>query len=328
MKKLLAIVLVLAVVGGVIVVGVIVAGYFVWRSQQASKPRAELRAYMQDEDADLPSRPSVALTVNGSEEPLVVSNAPLLLTVGVTNPRALERAASLQSLADKIKNLSALPQTPGTTKRLKLASDDYQQRLHAPPLTLGDAGHAWSDSLQVLVRTGSTEAPLPFPVRVLQPAVAGAVSVGATSSVDVTYGSAAASFAPGSYILVACLSATGTWKGKSCSEPVKIAVVADAAQLTPEQQEAIDEQNARYALVTADWARLEQIAQALTARDAVAGHVYLGDAKYGQKKWEEALAEYTAARRELALRSPDRLEAPRYLNARIIELIAIVYQGQ
>ncbi len=323
MKKLLGTILVLAVVAGAIV-----AGYFVWRSRQASKPRAELRAYMQDEDADLPSRPSVALTVNNSEEPLVVSNAPVLLTVGVTNPRAVDRAASLESLGERIKNLSALPQTPGTAKRLKLASDDYQRKLHAPPLTLGDTGHAWSDSLQLLVRTGSTEAPLPFAVRLLQPAVAGAMSVGAANSVDVTYGSAAASFAPGTYILVACLSASGTWKGKSCSEPVKIVVVADAGLLTPEQQGAIEEQNARYALLTADWARLEQVAQALTARDTVAGHIYLGDAKYGQKKWKEALAEYTAARRELGRRNPDRPEAPRYLNARITELIAIVYQGK
>jgi hypothetical protein len=304
-----------------VIAGAIATVYFwsLWR--QPAVPKTELRAYMNDEDADLPSEPVVALTVNDSEEPVLVANAPVLFTVGVTNPRANQRTTSLQSLGDKIRNLSAMPQTPGTAKRLKLVLDDCQKMLEAPPLTLGDSTHAWNDALQIQVQSGSTNTPLPFTVQGIDSATAKPVTVGAANALEATYGVAECPLSPGSYSFAACLSSTGSWQGKSCSEPVQVTVVADVAQLTPEQQDGFTRHTARYALLTHDWNKLEQMAKKIAFTDPVSGHVSLGDAKFGQKKWKEALAEYTVARSELNRQNPDLPELPRYLHERITQVI-------
>ena len=98
-------------------------------------------------------------------------------------------------------------------------------------------------------------------------------------------------------------------------------VVADIAQLTPEQQDGFTRHTARYALLTHDWNKLEQMAKKIAVTDPVSGHVSLGDAKFGQKKWKEALAEYTAARSMLKRQNPDLPELPRNLNERIAQVI-------
>jgi hypothetical protein len=316
MKKLIGIVVVLAIIAIAIVT------WYLWPLRlQLAVPKTELRAYMKDEDADLPSKPFVALTVNDSEEPVLVANAPVLFTVGVTNPSANQRAASLESLSDKIKSLTAMQQTPGTAKRLKLALDDYQKKLNAPPLTIGDSTHAWNDALQILVHSESTNAPLPFTVRGIDSAIAKPMTVGAANALEATYGVAESPLTPGSYTFTACLSSTGSWQGKSCSEPVQVTVVADIAQLTPEQQDGFTRHTARYALLAHDWNKLEQIAKKIAATDPASGHIFLGDARFGQKKWREALAEYTAARSMINRQNPDLPELPRNLNERITQVI-------
>ncbi len=306
----------------VVIAGAIAVTYF-WRlsGRSPAVSTAELRAYMQDEDADLPDEPAVGLTVNDSDEPVLVANAPMLFTVGVANPRANQRATSLTSLSDKIKSLSAMPQTPGTAKRLKLASDDYQKKLKASAFTIGDSTHAWSEALHIVQHNGSTNTPLLFALQGFDAAKPQPVTLGAANAVEATYGAAVTPLAPGSYSFAACLGPTGSWQGTSCSDPVQVKVVSDIAELTPEQQAAFTRHTAHYATLTKDWNKLEQIAKMMAVKDPFFGRISLGDAKFGQQKWKEALAEYVAARAMLKRQNPDLPEEPRYLNERITQVV-------
>jgi hypothetical protein len=54
---------------------------------------------------------------------------------------------------------------------------------------------------------------------------------------------------------------------------------------------------------------------------SIAGHVYLGEAKYHQEQWTDALRQFTAARAEFERRYPTSLERPQALNARIAQVV-------
>jgi hypothetical protein len=125
----------------------------------------------------------------------------------------------------------------------------------------------------------------------------------------------------GRYEVRACLTSSGEWKGTACSLAAQLTVVESAALLTAEQRDAADQHAARTALLAQDWAELDRRGRVLLARDNFSGHMALGDACFGQQKWDQALAHYTAARSAWSRKDH---EVPRSLNNRISQLLEIL----
>jgi hypothetical protein len=184
--------------------------------------------------------------------------------------------------------------------------------------------------VQLFVRDAQgAEHALNIPVRRLGNPV-GVVELDAYSSARANFGAAAADAAPGVYSVVACLGQTGSWKGRACSVPLRLTVEAAPAHLVPEQQLLADQRSGRFALLAADPAGLEQAGRKLIAANALeaAGHMYLGEARYLQSNWTEALAEYTTARICFHRSHPGAAEPPRFLDARINQIVTRQDGGQ
>lgn len=156
------------------------------------------------------------------------------------------------------------------------------------------------------------------------------VELDETTSAEVSFGTASASLAPGTYLGQACLGATGTWKGRECSTPVRLTVLERPQQLTPEQEIAIARRTGRYGLRAGDLQALETAGQRLLAADpgSIPGHMYVGEAKFRQGQWEDALREFTAARTQSKRRHPNLLDNPVALDLRISQILDKLGAGQ
>jgi hypothetical protein len=151
----------------------------------------------------------------------------------------------------------------------------------------------------------------------------GEVELGATRLAHADLGAASGGLAPGTYSVVACLGATGSWRGRACSQPVRLTVEPAPKAFSAAQELALLRQRARFGLRSGDVAAVERYGRALVSADpaSVPGHVYLGDAFLGQGKSQDALREFLTARGEFERQKPDAVERPQYLNARINQLL-------
>jgi hypothetical protein len=301
----------------------------IWRFR-AGRPAAgkaagklELRARMVDEDAPRPVEPTLALQVNEGAEATVFAGNPVWFTVGTANGAAANEIAASRVLAAR---LARLPADDPDRERLRA---DYERRKAPAEIALGDAAHPWTDAVQLqLVDDQGAQHPLPFAVRVLgNPAPT--VSLNAVQTAQAVFGSEAVSAGPGTYAVAACLGPTGAWKSRVCSDAVKLTVAA-ADRLTAEQHRAADRQGARFAFLAGDPQLLETYGRRLVAADpgSIAGHMYLGEAQFRRQKWAEAMQEFTTANTQFALQHPNALERPRFLLARISQLMEKTPEGK
>ena len=124
---------------------------------------------------------------------------------------------------------------------------------------------------------------------------------------------------PGIYSIVACLGQTGSWHGRACSPPVQLTVEERPQSLAPDRQSIVDRRGGRFARIAGDAPGLEQAGRKLIAAAAgdVEGQMYLGEARYLQSRWTDALAEFTTARTGFRRSYPDTAEPPSFLDARI-----------
>jgi hypothetical protein len=309
----------------VIVAGAVVAGWLHWRGRRrapASMPA--LRAMMRDEDAPRPIEPSLALEVNEDAEAAVFPGTPVWLTVNANNAAAINEIAAAGVLAAKLARMTEdVAQGKVSPQELQRLRAVYEQRRAPAAIRLGDATHPWTAAVQFQVRDEKGgEQPLGFEVKPLgNPS--SAVELDAVNRTEVNFGTASANVSPGTYSIVACLGATGSWQGRVCSEAVKLTLLTRPEQLTPEQQQALARQSARFGLLVGDYQAVENYGRRLVGADpsSIPGHIYLGEAKFGQQKWSEALEEFTTARAEFNRQNPKALERPQLLNARINQLL-------
>jgi hypothetical protein len=75
---------------------------------------------------------------------------------------------------------------------------------------------------------------------------------------------------------------------------------------------------------------LEQAGRKLIAAAAgdVEGHMYLGEARYLQGSWTDALAEFTTARTGFHRSYPGAADPPRFLDIRISQILNRLEAGQ
>ena len=298
-----------------------------WVRARLAAPPAELRATQQDEDAAPAPEPSVTVLVNGRADTLVVRGGPLAVTVAATQRHAVNVQSRLRLLRARELRPGLDPHSLQRTRASIAALEGAAQ------LRLGDAAHPWTQAVQVTLRPLAGGEPVPWALRQLTSqasggegkiAAQGAALLDAESSAEVHLTPELGPWSvlkAGVYELRACLTASGEWKGTSCSPPAQLTVVESEALLTAEQLDAVNHQAARVALLAKDWAELERRGKSLLARDKFAGYTALGDAYFGQKNWDQALTHYTAARADWPAKNGD---VPRTLNFRISQLLQIL----
>lgn len=284
-----------------------------WMGRQRAEAPAG-RVSLKDEDAAPAPEPALSVLVNERESAMVARGGPLWVTVAVTQRHASNVAAKLKLLRAR------LVRAAGDEEALKKTRASVAALEGAMRLRVGGAGRAWTEAVEVTLRPAAGGAETRWALRVL---AARASSADGTAMLD-EESSAEAQLAPeavlepGDYAVRACLGDSGAWKGRACSELARLTVVAAAEQLGAERLARVDGEAARVALLKKDWAELERRGRALLARDAAAGHMALGDAYFGQEKWEPALAEYAAARGLWTKRGG---EAPHALHIRMARLL-------
>ncbi len=266
----------------VVFVLVLLAGaWYVWRARWGRKPLPAPRAMMRDENVPRPVEPSVAFEINEGDEAAVLAGNPLWFTVGVSNAAAVNERAA------------------GRTPR---------------PITLGEAARPWTAAVEF---RGVAAPPL------LGAAPGAPIELGTMRSAEASFGWKAAALAAGTYSVAACLGPTGSWKGRVCSAPVRLIVQARPPALAAGQELEIARQTGRFGLRAGDAEALDSAGRRLVAANpgSIDGRLYLGEARYQQGKWEQALAQFAAARAEFARQHPNGPEGPRFLSARIGQLM-------
>lgn len=320
MKKLLAgIFLLFVLAGGMVAV-------WLYRRYRAHGPVREPRAYMRDEGTPRPIVPFVTLHVNEAAEATVFAGTPLWLAVNANNAAAINELAAAGALAERLARLTenAAKGTGSRAERDRVKAA-YERRRTPAKITLGDTAHPWTSAVQFLLRDEKgSEQPLNWGLKPLGD-VAPIVTLDAVNSTEASFGAASANLLPGTCSVLACLGATGSWQGRVCSGPVKLSVLARPQQLSPEQQLALDRQSARFGFLAGDHQPLEKYGRELVTADSrsVEGHFYLGEAKFRQSNWSEALEEFTTARSEFHRQHPD--DQSQFMNARINQLLAKIY---
>ncbi len=319
MKKLIGVIVVLVLAAG-LGVGI----RLLWHAHRATGKLPELRAVMKDEDEPRPIEPSLAIQVNEDREAAIFAGTPVWFDLEAANEAAMNDVAGTQQLAQKIARLqAAAAQGHARPELLKQAMADYQKRTAPSTITLGDASHPWRDAVQFLVRDDKGgEKPFPLVLKLLgsQPET---VALDTVNTAEASFGVAAADIAPGTYSIAACLGATGSWKGRACSDAVKLTVEARPGKLTADQQVALDRQKARYGLEAGDYDAVEAYGRDLVKANpkSVPGHIYLGDAALGKGKNDAALQEYLTASAQFDRQYPNAQEQPIYLITRISQLL-------
>jgi hypothetical protein len=319
MKKVLAVAVVLYLA---------VATWGVWsvirRLRHAAQRASVPHAMMFDEDAPREIVPSVSLQVNEEMAATVPAGTPLWFTVGVNNAAAVNEISAAQALATRLAHIAK-----DAPDRRRLQAD-YDRRSRPATIALGDAAHPWTAAVQLLVRDAQgVERPLSIPApRLGDPA--GVVALDAYSSARANFGVAQAEAPPGIYSVVACLGQTGSWHGRACSPPVRLTVEERPQSLAPDRQSILDRRSGRFALIARDAPGLEQAGRKLIAADAgdVEGRMYMGEARYLQSRWTEALAEFTTARTGFRRSYPDATEPPRFLDIRISQILNRLVDGE
>ncbi|SPE17562.1 hypothetical protein SBA5_1030008 [Candidatus Sulfotelmatomonas gaucii] len=295
-----------------------------WRASRATGKLPELRAVMKDEDEPRPIEPTLALQVNEDEEATVFPGTPVWFQLSAANEAAMNDVAGTRMLAAKIERLkSDVAQGHAPPESLQRAMADYQKRTAPSTITLGDASHPWTEAVQFVVRDDQGgEKPLPFALKLLGDQSA-TVKLDTVYTAQTNFGNRSVDIAPGTYSIAACLGATGSWRGRACSDAVKLTVELRPGKLTPDQQLALDRQKARYGLLAGDYDAIESYGRELVKADKNSGpgHIYLGEAGLGKVKNDVALQEFVTARMLYNRQNPNVGEQPMYLITRINQLL-------
>jgi len=298
--------------------------WFWWHSSHTTGKLPALRAVMKDEDEPRPIEPSLALQVNEDKDAIVFAGTPVWFQVNADNANAINDLAGTELLAAKVTRLQAeVAQKKAPPEMLQRATADLQKRRAPSAITLGDASRPWTEAVQFVVRDDKGgEKPLGLALKALGDQ-RNTVELDTRKTVQANFGVASADLAPGSYSIVACLGATGSWHGRACSAVVNLTVLIRPGKLAPEQQLALDRQKARYGLQAGDYKAIEDYGNKLVAADPSSGpgHIYLGEAALGKDKLDVALREFLTARSLYNQQKANATERPVYLNARINQLL-------
>jgi len=306
-----------------ILIGATVIGFLQW----VRRPKLGTKLIPIALTQELPPEPDVALQIDRESELRVSTGAPLIFSVMLANPRAmnaaleneanqaLARAIEVDIAAGKIAQQSAQPRLAKLRRQAAVQS-----------VRLGDEGTGWNDYVRFFLRSpdGKTE-PLPWPLRIVAVPQTKAITLGDTETAQLDYlldPAAADEIAPGDYQIVATVEtpavskvAADSWHGRVESEPVKLTVLQKPASMTPADEEATALQFARYYQAAQDWPQTRTFAEkALAANpNSIPARTLDGEAREAQGDLKGAVEAYQLAEANFHKQYPHSYEAPLYL---------------
>lgn len=305
-------------------VGAIVFGFLHWlrRPQPTGSeetPNVSTR--------ELPPAPEVALQIERESELRVWSGEPLIFSVMLANPRAMNAALENEANQALVREIEA-----GIAAG-KIAPQSAEPRLArlrslAPvqSVRLGDEVTSWNDCVHFfLLRPDRKREPLPWNLRLVAVPETKALSLGDTETAQLDYlldTAAADQIAPGDYQVLATVEtsagssgAADSWHGRVESEPVKLSVVQKPTHMAPAEEETTDLHFARYYQAAQDWPHARTfVEKALVANpDSIPAHTLNGEVREAQGDLPGALKAYQLAESNFHKQYPHSYEAPLYL---------------
>lgn len=322
------------ILGGIILLGVILfaAVYFVpscrtkllGTAEGPTAPPAQKNARMVDEEADAPPIPYVSLQINGSDELDTFAGVPLLLTVRLSNPRAMNAAAENFAREQLIQETErGIAEGTWTAEQAQAGLARLRRKKEIRPLQWGDASRGWNEYVHftAITNEGKTS-PLAWPITPLAPPAAGGLSLDARKTAELKYAIAPASssgISPGEYQLVALLVVPEAenppaehWRGQVISAPVKLKISPMPPSPDAAQAEQINLDFARFYMAGGDLRKaLDHAQRSLTANPGSLAALSLsGEIKESQGDDAGALADYQSALGAFRLQYPRAYEPP------------------
>lgn len=273
----------------------------------------------------LPS-PGLSLQINRKHELSVFQGTPLIFSVRLANPQAMNASAYNEANQVLIEEIQA-DVASGKISKKKAEAEIAQLSKKEEIISVrsGDEQTGWEQFLRFeLQLQDEKKQTLPWSLTLVAQAEK-TVILDDENTVQLDYAlepSAATQIPVSEYRIVALLEVSPNaklpadrWRGRVESDPVKLRIVEKPALLSKTDEERLNIDLARYYFTTRDMKNaLEHAQKALSLNPkSIAAHIIIGDAKEGMGDLGGALAAYQSAMREYYLQHPKPYEAPRYL---------------
>ena len=322
------------ILGGIVLLGAILFAviYFVpgrraklpGITESPQAPSARIGARMADEDADLPPVPYVSIQINSSGELETFAGVPLLLTVRLSNPRAMNAAAENSAREQLIREIeSAVAEGRLTAEQAQAGLAKSRRKKEIRPLQWGDASRGWNEYVQLAtIASDGKTSPLAWPAAPLAPPAAAGISLDDRKTAELKYAidpAASSGIAPGGYQLAALLVVPDTgapaaerWRGQAISAPIKLKISPMPSSPDAAQAERINLDFARFYMASGDLTKaLDHAQKSLAANsESLAALSLSGEIKETQGDDAGAMAAYQSALGAFRRQHPTAYEPP------------------
>lgn len=291
---------------------------------------AETAALAATDWQDAPALPALSLQIGHAHELDVFQGTPLIFTVRVTNPRALN-AAAIGEEQDAYRALIQAKVARGEIKP-KDAQPMLERAQRKPQVTLfriETADRGWQSFVHFeVVAPGGKPETLNWPLRL----VATTAFSDLTSAGQLDYAlspEAAVQVTAGAYAVIAVLEIPAEtlgppdlWHGRVASPAVDLTILPMPARPSPAQRGQLNLARAEFFSITKDWKEALASAQAALAADRslIRAEMVAGDAKEAQGDLSGARDAFVEAKRLFDEQNPNSYEAPEDLITKIAEL--------
>jgi len=308
-----------------------------WRfwAQEGGQPPGD-EPTMLEAAREIPPLPAISLQIDTENGMKVYTGTPLIFSVRLANPRAMNAAAenaSNQAAAKAIEAAVATGKIPKEKADRRLAHFRQEARIRA--VQLGDESAGWEQFVRFTQRLpDGKQQPLAWPLKLAAPPEAKTLTLDAKNTAQLDYllePAATSQIATGDYQILAVLEvpadakvASDRWRGRVESGRVKLSIMQKPARMAPEEEEKTNLQFARYYQAAKDWTHaLESAQKALAANPkSIPALILVGEVKETRGDLRGALEAFQTAEAEFYRQYPKSYEAPLYLIHKSAELLA------
>jgi len=317
----------------ILILVLLVAGAFMFLKRRHPTGANRRAAASRLQEPELSPAPEVALQVDRESDLVVTKGTPLILSVTLANPRAMNAALeneANQALVSEIEAGITAGKIARETEEPRLAR--LRQPVPVQSVRLGDETTSWKDYVHFsLLRPDGHKELLPWSLRLAADPESSSLSLGNTETAQLDYlldPAAAAQIPPGDYQILVSLQAPAnkphadTWEGETQSEPVRLSIVQDGAPPTAADQEKTHLQFAYYYQPARDWTHALESAQKARAvnQHSLSASLLIGEVREAQGDLQDALEAYQASQAEFRAQYPKSYEPPLYIIDRISSL--------
>ncbi len=326
-------------VAGIVAIAVL-AGLYFWLPRHRGVPlqgesqRHTAKSDDETEDFEYVAAPHISMRINGTHEPTVIRGTPLLVSLRLANPGAMN--AQLINHAHQ-KRWAALQEKLSRGQVQKEEVDALEPGLrHELPVKavqLGADNGAWEEFVRFVRRLpDGKEERLPWKLERIGPPAEKKLLLDAETTVQLDFGltpETAAAIEPGDYEVVGILEIPADantpaeqWKGRCETEPLQLRILSQHPPSSAADKLRSELDFVNYFLATNQSGLAVQHAETALASspDDIDAQIALGDSRRAQNDLKGALAAYRTAMKEFQGQSPAPYEPPSLLVEKISKL--------